>query len=57
MHVTNTVVSFQEEISVLPGWGSWAGQQKEPRWMKAANQKAQRYNAAICHICVQFGSG
>ena len=32
----------QEEVSVLPGWGTWADQQKEPHWMKAANQKAQR---------------
>jgi len=27
---------------VLPGWGTWANQQKEPHWVKAANQKAQR---------------
>ena len=33
---------LQEEVSVLPGWGAWAGQQKEPHWIKAANQKAQR---------------
>ena len=32
----------QEGVSVLPGWGTWADQQKEPHWMKAANQKAQR---------------
>lgn len=52
-------VLFQEEISVLPGWGSWAGQQKEPHWMKAANQKAQKYAVAkpstnsshFCELC------
>ena len=33
---------LQEEVSVLPGWGTWANQQKEPHWAKAANQKAQR---------------
>ena len=35
-------VGVQEEVSVLPGWGTWANQQKEPHWVKAANQKAQR---------------
>ena len=51
-----TVASSQEEVSVLPGWGSWAGQQKEPHWMKAANQKAQRYSAAVS-VCAQLAPG
>ena len=28
---------------MLPGWGTWANQQREPQWMKAANQKGERY--------------
>lgn len=40
--VTELWFVLKEEVSVLPGWGSWANQQKEPHWMKAANQKAQR---------------
>ena len=58
--VHKTFVSFQDEISVLPGWGSWAGQQKEPHWMKAANQKAQRCCATVsaaymCQVANAFG--
>ncbi|KAK9827643.1 hypothetical protein WJX81_002537 [Elliptochloris bilobata] len=28
--------------SLLPGWGAWAGQQRTPAWMAAAQAKAQR---------------
>jgi U3 small nucleolar RNA-associated protein 14 len=28
--------------SLMPGWGNWAGAQREPQWMRAAQQKAQR---------------
>ncbi len=28
--------------SALPGWGMWAGSQREPRWMKDARDKAER---------------
>ena len=31
---------------VLPGWGVWAGQQKEPAWMIAARKKAEAAKAA-----------
>ncbi len=28
--------------SLLPGWGAWAGQQRTPAWMAAAQAKAQQ---------------
>ena len=31
-----------ETASLLPGWGTWADKQKEPQWMIAAKQKADR---------------
>ena len=31
-----------EEPSTLPGWGMWAGSQREPRWMKEAKDKAAK---------------
>ncbi|KAK9837770.1 hypothetical protein WJX74_004747 [Apatococcus lobatus] len=31
-----------EEPSMLPGWGTWAGQQREPKWMRDARVKAQK---------------
>lgn len=32
----------KEEVpGVLPGWGTWAGQQREPRWAAEAKRKAQ----------------
>ncbi|KAF5840649.1 Utp14 protein-domain-containing protein [Dunaliella salina] len=31
-----------EEPSVLPGWGVWQDQQRNPKWMKQAKEKAQR---------------
>lgn len=50
MHAVHIVVACsqssccaQDAVTVLPGWGTWANQQKEPHWMKAANQKAERY--------------
>lgn len=32
-----------EAPSLLPGWGTWASQQKEPKWMRDARAKAERY--------------
>jgi len=29
-----------DEPSVMPGWGMWADQQREPRWMRDARAKA-----------------
>ena len=31
-----------EEPSTLPGWGMWAGSQREPKWMREAKEKAKR---------------
>jgi len=31
-----------EAPSALPGWGMWAGMQREPRWMKEAKEKAEK---------------
>ncbi len=31
-----------EEPSALPGWGAWAEQQRDPKWMRDAKAKAQR---------------
>jgi U3 small nucleolar RNA-associated protein 14 len=31
-----------EEPSALPGWGVWQEQQRNPKWMKVAKDKAQR---------------
>ncbi|KAK9806336.1 hypothetical protein WJX72_010623 [[Myrmecia] bisecta] len=31
-----------ETPSVMPGWGAWAGQAREPRWMQDARTKAQK---------------
>ncbi len=31
-----------EEPSLLPGWGAWADQQKDPKWMRDAKAKAQK---------------
>ena len=31
-----------EEPSTLPGWGMWAGAQREPKWMREAKEKAQK---------------
>lgn len=31
-----------EAPSLLPGWGAWASQQREPGWMIAARVKAER---------------
>lgn len=40
-HVTEELPEV-EEPSVMPGWGMWAGQQREPRWMVQAKAKAQK---------------
>ena len=35
--------ALQEEVpGVLPGWGIWAGQQREPQWVADAKKKAQQ---------------
>ncbi|GLC47246.1 hypothetical protein PLESTF_000895000 [Pleodorina starrii] len=34
-----------EEPSALPGWGAWAAQQRNPRWMQAAKDKAAKIRA------------
>ena len=34
-----------EAPSTLPGWGMWAGAQREPRWMRDAKVKAERDRA------------
>lgn len=31
-----------EEPSTLPGWGAWAGQQRNPKWMQTAKDKAAK---------------
>lgn len=31
-----------ETPSQLPGWGTWASQQREPAWMIAARAKAEQ---------------
>jgi hypothetical protein len=31
-----------EEVGALPGWGVWADQQKEPRWVKEQKEKQAR---------------
>ena len=31
-----------EAPSLLPGWGTWAGKQKEPQWMIAEKAKVER---------------
>lgn len=36
-----------EEPSALPGWGVWQDQQRNPKWMKQAKEKAQR----CVHVC------
>ena len=28
--------------SLMPGWGTWSNQQREPRWMREARAKAER---------------
>ena len=30
---------------VLPGWGAWASQQREPKWLVEAKAKAERCSA------------
>lgn len=35
-----------DEPGVLPGWGVWAGQQREPKWMVEARDKAKRQRAS-----------
>ncbi|GFR45758.1 hypothetical protein Agub_g7173 [Astrephomene gubernaculifera] len=34
-----------EEPSALPGWGAWAGQQRNPKWMQTAKEKATKQRA------------
>lgn len=29
--------------SALPGWGAWAGQQRDPKWMRDARARAQKW--------------
>lgn len=31
---------------MLPGWGTWAGQQREPKWVTDAKKKAEQRKAA-----------
>lgn len=31
-----------EGPSLMPGWGTWASQQREPRWMVEARKKAEQ---------------
>lgn len=34
-------IQLQEDVpGVLPGWGTWAGQQREPQWVTDAKRKA-----------------
>ncbi|KAL6770242.1 hypothetical protein ACKKBG_A34180 [Auxenochlorella protothecoides x Auxenochlorella symbiontica] len=35
-----------EGVGTLPGWGNWAGAQREPAWMAAARRKAEQQRAA-----------
>lgn len=35
-----------EEPSTLPGWGAWAGQQRNPKWMQTAKDKAAKQREA-----------
>ena len=35
-------VPKMDEPSMLPGWGMWAGQQREPKWMRDARDKAMK---------------
>lgn len=43
-----------EAPSVLPGWGAWASNQKEPKWLAAAKLKVERYliasNCDVPHL-------
>ena len=32
-----------EQISLLPGWGRWKGEQQEPKWMQEKRAKNTRY--------------
>ncbi len=35
--------AVQEEVpGTLPGWGTWAGQQREPKWVTDAKKKAEQ---------------
>ncbi len=36
-----------EAPSVLPGWGAWASNQKEPKWLAAAKLKVERYQTSV----------
>ena len=38
-----------KEISLLPGWGRWKDEQKEPRWMGEQRAKNQRSHS-IFHL-------
>lgn len=40
-----------EEPGVLPGWGTWSTQQREPKWMVEAREKAKRWVEGVC-VCV-----
>lgn len=33
--------------TILPGWGSWASAQKEPKWLAAAKLKAERQDPPL----------
>lgn len=36
---------------MLPGWGTWSTQQREPKWMVEAREKAKRWVEGVC-VCV-----
>ncbi|KXZ48222.1 hypothetical protein GPECTOR_29g127 [Gonium pectorale] len=42
--VTEELPEIQEPSS-LPGWGAWAGQQRNPKWMQAAKDRAAKQRA------------
>ncbi|XP_075264252.1 uncharacterized protein LOC142356177 [Convolutriloba macropyga] len=46
-----------ETPSVMPGWGTWTTQQREPRWMKEKREKAEleRKRAAMARAGRQEG--
>ena len=36
-----------EAPSLLPGWGTWAANQKEPEWIRTAKLKVERSGSSI----------
>lgn len=43
--------------SLMPGWGTWSNQQREPRWMREKREQAEKVQLKNAEGRVGWGDG